>query len=357
MSIQRHFHVLRVVLPVTAGWTELPWFGFDSVPRCLAQGVAAPDRLPSHDELEIILPAKRVAAHQLGLPAHAGKHLDALIAQALEDRLLGDRADVLSWAGSPLGTPRLTWVCSRSWLEGELMRLAAAGLRLDRVFPDYELLPADGEATPCAQTGCGYLFRIGDGRMGLVDSLATIALLPGAQETRLVPEFYRQPTPASCRNRLPASLSRFNQQSFDWRRLHRPALMLALSCALLLVGSVAHWRQLENRESRLRHEIRQTFATTFPGTPIIDPLLQWESKVREQSGVSRGDALDDVVGLAARLNAPVHPRRIEARDGFVRLTLTDTEVAQFKAQLDSVMPPESTPAETGLTRLQFRLAR
>ena len=251
----------------------------------------------------------------------------------------------------------LTWVCGRRWLESELTRLTAAGLRLDSVFPDYELLAADGDAIACAQTSDGTLFRMSDGRVGLVNTMATMALLAGAQEIRQVPEIYRLPTPAACRNRLPAALSRFNQKTFDWRRLRRPALMLALSGVLLLAGSVAHWRQLENRESRLRHEIRQTFATTFPGTPIIDPLLQWESKLREQSGAARGDALDDVLDLASRLNAPVHPRRIEARDGFVRLTLTDTEVAQFKTQLDSVGRPESTPAETGLTRLQFSRAR
>jgi len=360
MNSLRHFHVLRVVLPVAAGWTELPWFAFDSQSRCVAHGVDALDRLPSHDELEVVVPAKRVAAHQLDLPAQAGKHLDALIAQALEDRLLGDRADVLSWPGPQIGTQRLTWVCGRRWLECELTRLSAAGLRLDRIFPDYELLAADGDAIACAQTSDGMLFRISDGRVGLVKAQATIALLPGGLETRLVPELYRlpTPTPAACRNRLPAAFSRFNKKSFDPRCLRLSALMLALSGALLLAGSVAHWRQLENRESRLRHEIRQTFASTFPGTPIIDPLLQWESKLREQSGAAKGgDALDDVLDLASRLNAPVHPRRIEARDGFVRLTLTDTEVAQFKTQLDSVGRPESTPAETGLTRLQFSRAR
>lgn len=356
MNMTRHFSVLRVVLPA-AEWTELPWLAFDGQSRCVADGVAALTSLPDYDELEIILPAKRVSAHRLGLPALAGKHLDALIAQALEDRLLGDRADVLSWPGPQTGNQRLVWVCSRSWLEGELTRLAAAGLHLDRVFPEYELLAADGEVTPCAQTRDGTIFRVSGGDVGLVNAPATVALLPGGQQTRQVAELYRLPTPASCRVRLPASFSRFNQKSFDLRLLRRTALLLALSGALALAGSVLHWRQLENRESRLRHEIRQTFATTFPGTPIIDPLLQWESKVREQSGVTRGDALDEVLALAARLNAPVHPRRVEARDGFVRLTLTDTEVAQFKAQLDSVMPSESTPAETGLTRLQFRLAR
>lgn len=356
MSTSRHFPVLRIVVPAVE-WTELRWLAFADDGRYLAQGVGAPGVLPGHDELEVVLPAKRVAAHWLDFPAQAGKHLAALIAQALEDRLLGERADALSWPGAQRGAQRLVWVSSRRWLEGELTRLADAGLRFARIFPDYELLVADGDLTPCAATADGTLFRMRDGGMGLLGSPATIALLPGGQQTRQIADLYRLPTPASCRVRLPAHFARFNRDSFDWRRLRRPALLLALCAALALAGSVLHWRQLESREARLRHEIRQTFASAFPGTPIIDPLLQWESKVRERSGASRGDALDDVLSVAARVNAPLHPRRIEARDGWVRLTLADSEVAQFKTQLGGVLRPESAPAEAGLTRLQFSLAR
>jgi len=355
MSNPLHFSVLRVVLPVVAGWVELPWFAFDAASRCVAQGADVLGQLPSHDLLEVVLPAKRVSAHLLSLPAQAGKHLDALIAQALEDRLLGDRADVLSWPGPVLGTQRLIWVCGRRWLEDELTRLTAAGLHLHRLFPDYELLAADGEVTFFAQTSDGYLFRIPGRGVGLVATPEVVALLSGAVQIKRVSEPYRRPSPSG--SRLPDALAHFNRQAFDLRRWRRAVLMLALSGVLLLLGGVAHWRQLESRESRLQHEIRQTFASTFPGTPIVDPLLQWESKAREQRAIASGDMLDAVVDLAARLNVPIRPLRLEARDGFVRLTLTDTEVAQFKAQLDSVGHPESTPAETGLTRLQFSLGR
>lgn len=356
----RHFAVVRVVLPAAAEWTELSWFAFDSSSRCVAQGAAELSSVPGHDTLEVVLSAKRVSAHCLSLPVQAGKHLDALIGQALEDRLLGDKADVLRMPGPQSGTERLVWVCSRSWLEAQLERIAGAGLVADRLFPAYELLAdglADGgELTPCAATPDGWLFRTPDGRFGLAATQPEVVLLSGA-EARLLPELYRLPTPAACGNRLPGILARFGHKAFDPRRLYRAALLLALCGGLLLLGGVVHWRQLENRESRLQHEIRQTFATTFPGTPIIDPLLQWESKRREQSAPSRGDALDAVLALASKLNLPIHPRRLEARDGVVRLTLTDTELAQFKTQLDSAGSPEASPAESGLTRLQFSPAR
>jgi type II secretory pathway component PulL len=357
MSSPRHFHVLRVVLPAATGWSELSWFGFEPGQRWAAQGQAALTNLPSHDELEIILPAKRVAAHKLTLPANAGKHLPSLIGQALEDRLLGDKTDVLSIPGPQIGAERLIWVCRRSWLESELARLGAAGWVPDRLFPDYDLLPEASESTPYAQTADGYLFRTAAGSVGLVSSPSTISLLPGTGDTHLVPDLYRLPIAAAYHNGFSVPLARFKQKAFDPRCLRRVALLLAASGGLLLLGSAIHWRQLENRETRLQHEIRQTFAMTFPGTPIIDPVLQWESKRREQASSSTGDALDAVLELAARLNVPLRPRRLEARDNVVRLTLTDTEVAQFRAQLESAGNPESTQADSGLTRLQFSASR
>jgi type II secretory pathway component PulL len=357
MNSPRHVHVLRVLLPAASGWSELSWFGFESGQRWAAQGEAALTDLPSHDELEVVLPAKRVAAHRLTLPANAGKHLQSLITQALEDRLLGDKTDVLSIPGPQIGAQRLIWVCRRSWLESELARLSAAGWVPDRLFPDYDLLPQASEGTSYAQTADGYVFRTAAGSVGLVGSQSTIALLPEAGDTQLVPELYRRPVAAADRDWFAGPLARFNQKAFDPRSLRRVALLLAASGGLLLLGSVIHWRQLENRETRLQHEIRQTFAMTFPGTPIVDPVLQWESKRREQASSSTGDALDAVLELAARLNVPIRPRCLEARDNVVRLTLTDTEVAQFRTQLESAGNPESTPADSGLTRLQFSASR
>ena len=145
--------------------------------------------------------------------------------------------------------------------------------------------------------------------------------------------------------------------AFDPRRLSRSAMLLALSASLLLVGHLVYWRQLENRQERLQHEIRQTFATRFPGTKIIDPVLQWESKMRELAPLANGDALDALLMLATRVNLPLHPRRIEARDGLIDITLSNAEAAQFKTQLDGAGGTPLSSAEPGMTRLQFRISR
>lgn len=357
MSTAVHFPVIRIFLPAHDELAQLRWFGFDSAKKLAAHGEAPLAELPEHDALEIVLPAKRVAAHRVIFPAQAGKHREALIAQALEDRVLGDKADVLSIAGEQDGEVRLVWVCSRRWLETQMTHLRAAGLKVDHAFPEYALLPITRETTVYAQTSDGFVFRSTTGHFGLAANEAIIPQLVGNADTQRIIDFYQQPRPAACVDMLSGRLGQNPVSSFDLRTLRRATFLLLTAGTLLLLGQIIHWRKLESREADLQHDIRQTFATRFPGTPIIDPVLQWESKRREQSAQSNGDMLDAVLAVATRINAPVHPRRIEARDGLVRLTLTDTEVAQFKAQLDSAGNPESSPAEAGFTRLQYRIAR
>lgn len=356
------FAILRVSLPPGEAWTAqecLDWRGFSADHTQTGCGMSPLADLPAADELELLLPACRVSVHTLELPERAGRHLDALVRQALEDRLLGDRADALAVSGIARGTERRVWVCSRRWLEGALERLAAAGRSVARLIPEYALLPeeaGDGDATLCAAATGGTIFRTAAGRFGIVGNDDVLARLAGGGELRRVEDIARRPCPAGCRADLPPALARFASRRFDLRPLRRAGVLLAVSAALALLGTVAHWRQLENRAARLQHEIRQTFAAAYPGTPIVDPVLQWESKRRESLQV-RDDALDTAVRVAARLNLPIRPRGIEVGEGGVRLTLTDSDAAQFKPQLEALGKPERMPAGPGFTQLAYRFGR
>ena len=72
--------LLRVDLPADSGWSALAWSSFDATGKWVAHGEAAPEALPAHGKLEIVLPARRVSAHSVSLPAQEKKHLAALIA-------------------------------------------------------------------------------------------------------------------------------------------------------------------------------------------------------------------------------------------------------------------------------------
>ncbi|MDR1936305.1 MAG: hypothetical protein LBS49_12125 [Candidatus Accumulibacter sp.] len=349
------FSILRLSLPPDEAWTELAWIGFSAGYAVAGSGVSPLAELPAADELEILLPACRVSMHRLELPVNAGKHLDALVRQALEDRLLGDRDDALAVPGPPQGTERRVWVCRRSWLESALERLAAAGHYAARLIPEYELLPEREDAAVHAAAAGGTIFRTVSGLFGIVGNEAALARLAPGETLQRVEDLARRPCPPDCRG-LPAALARFASQRLDLRPLRAAGVLLAVSAALALLGTAAHWRHLENRVARLQHEIRQTFAAAYPGTPIIDPILQWESKQRE-STQARDDALDTAVAFAARLKIPLRPRAVEVSEAGVRLTLTDSDAAQFKSSLEALGKPEQMPAGPGFTQFNYRLER
>ncbi|MDR1708313.1 MAG: hypothetical protein LBS70_01155 [Candidatus Accumulibacter sp.] len=354
MASTPRFSILRVSLPPGDAGTEFEWNGFSANYAWLASGSAPAAELPEADELELLLPACRVSMHMLELPERAGKHFDALIRQALEDRLLGDRADALAAPGAQAGAERRVWVCSRRWIEGALERLIAAGRRVDRLIPEYALLPEKGASL--AATAGGTIFRTASGRFGIVGNEVAVADLAGEETPERVTGLTRRPCPPDGRVALPAALARFASRRFDLRPLRGVAALLGIAAILALLAAVVHWRQLENRAARLQHEIRQTFAAAYPGTPIVDPILQWESKRRESMRAG-DDALDAVIGFAARLNAPLRPRAIESGEAGVRLTLTDSDAAQFKTQLEAIGRPEKMPAGAGFTQFIYRLGR
>jgi hypothetical protein len=355
MAALQRFPILRVSLPPDEAWTTLEWRAFSSDYTLSGSGTSPLAELPAAAELEILLPACRVSMHTLELPERAGKLLDALIRQALEDRLLGDRADALAVPGSAQGAERPVWVCSRRWLEAALERLGAAGRRAERLIPEYLLLPESGGATVHAAASGGTIFRAASGQFGIAGNEEALSRLAGGEALQRVEELASRPCPSDCRTGLPAALTRFAGRRFDPRPLYRTAALLAASLALALLATVLQWRQLEKRAARLQHEIRQTFAAAYPGTPIVDPVLQWESLQRES--MRTDDALDAAVGVAARLAIPLRPRAIEIGEGGMRLTLTDSDAAQYRAQLEAFGKPERMPAGTGLTQFIYPLAR
>lgn len=347
--------LLRVFLPASEQVPAVfPWLAFAAGGQVRTQGESPLAGLPPAEKLELVIPAQKLAAHRLPLPQQAQKYQEALIAQGLEDRLLGNRQDVVAVPGPMSGGERMVWVCAKSWLESHLEAFAQANRPADRLFAAHELLPESSTAVHYASSGEELMFRGKANEFGLVDKLETLSLLFGEDEKIDVPAWRQQTGGDQTSQWLTGSLSRFRSHRFDPAGLRPLAALLAAVLFLCLLAQIIAWRQLENREARLRHEIRQSFAALFPGTPIVDPLLQWESQLRDPSAGPQGDALDAVLALSARIDAPLKPKLIEASERQVRITLSDTQAAQFKDKLESAGAPEKVPAEQGWTRLQYK---
>jgi general secretion pathway protein L len=100
-------------------------------------GACAAALLPADDDVVLVLPPRAVSWHHVALPKVAGARLRAVLDGLLEERLLGDTAE-LHFALEPGGRAGQTlWVaaCHKAWLQGWLQALEGAGRPVSRIVP------------------------------------------------------------------------------------------------------------------------------------------------------------------------------------------------------------------------------
>ena len=96
---------------------------------------------PSEGELVAVVPWQQLSWHTVNLPPQTGPRLNAVLQGLLEEELLDDPADlhlvVAPHAPIRSGGVTLVAACSRTWLQQALAPLEAAGLRVQRLVPEY----------------------------------------------------------------------------------------------------------------------------------------------------------------------------------------------------------------------------
>lgn len=357
MNRQQDFFTLRLVATSENPSELQTWIGLDAEGQMLVCGENSLDQLPSSRELEIILPANRVSAQNILLPQASAGYSQQILSQALEDKLLDKPENAHYVAGPRFGDHVQVWVVARDWLEKLLAALAAINRTPTRVLVEYEFLPA-GENLLCAQ-GKGYIFfRDPQGRHACIDSLATLqALYPGQTVEPVTNWLHSAAQPGT--NLLTGSFSAKKSYGLKLASFRRSLWLAGVLLLLLLTQQIFQWQSLLRREARLQQEIRQTFATLFPGTPIVDPILQWQSRQSEiNSPDSAKDALNLAAYIASNMQAAIHPRSLDVRDGVIRLVVAEAEAATARSALEKMgLTVESSPAEPGTTRLLVRPKR
>lgn len=356
MKTEPGIDLLRIVLPDSATLSEVAWQGFNDRHEIIAQDRSLPAELPAHHKLELILPAKRVACHFVAVPASAGRHLSAIVTQALEDSLLGKKEDAHIVIGPQRADTRLVWVVSLAWLRAMLAPLQAAGLTPARAGVEYDLFPAS-EKSLVASIDQHWIFRSANGIPGEVDDPALLPALLGETTLLRIDALHSQALRKDAANFLCGPFQQRNQIEISPTHFKRSAwLALALAITMLL-SAIVHWQILERREKALKDEMRQTFATAFPGTPIVsDPYLQWESLRSEgqAGGKPVRDALDTAASIANTLGGEIRPRSIDVKDGIARVLMTESDAAKVRPQLEGKPEYEFAPADAGFTRLEVR---
>ncbi len=347
--------LLRVVLAEDSETETLQWHAFDASFQPAGQGSGSLEELPPCRSLHWILPAGVIAGHLIPIPAGSSRQQSQIIDQALEDILLTGRDGAHVVLAGQYEDGRLVWVCSKAWLSAWLERWKTGPAPLpEAAYPIHDLLPESSRVT-FAATEQGFVFRSPHGQTGCLDDESLLPELLGHDAER-VDDLLSRPLLPQSGNLLTGPFAIRSPASLKPAQFRRSAWLAGSLAMVVLLGSLIHWQKLESREKKLKDEIRQTFAATFPGTPIIDPFMQWESMKRERAGNGAGsDALDHLTRSAAMLSG-IQPRSAEFRDGVVRLVVSETDLVAARNRLQQDGQSfDVSPAETGFSRLDIRI--
>lgn len=355
---QHSYITLRVTAPDKDASEHLSWIGLAANGEVVASGSDLPEHLPTCRELEIVLPAPRVSAQWITLPQASGRFAGQILAQSLEDRLL-DKPEAVHYVQGPRsGENVLVWVVARDWLASTLSRFAAMGKKPLRAVVEYEFLPEDSGLV-CAAGNNYVFFRDAAGRYGCVDSNETLAILYPEQEiTQVSMPLYSISTPDKT-NLLTGPFAPGSASGLKLIDFRRSFFLAGGLLVLLLLQLVLQWQSLAKHEAKLQQEIRQAFAAAYPGTPIVDPILQWQSKQTTGSSANDNkDALNLASWIASNMQTRLHPRSLDVRDGVLRLVLPESDSAAARTALEKISQPyELSPVDAGTVRLVIRPKR
>lgn len=355
MNRQQDFFTLRLVAIDPNSSETLVWIGLDADGQTVASGRDLPEALPSSREVEIVLPANRVSAQNILLPHASTRYSQQILSQALEDKLLDKPENTHYVAGPRDGDHVQVWVVARDWLTNVLVSLATIDRTPARVLAEYEFLPASSVLV-CAEADGYVFFRDPQGRHACIDSLATLAALYPDQPIDPLANWL-QSAPQPGTNLLTGPFATKKSYNLDFASFKRSLWLCGALVLLLLILQVFEWQSLARREARLQQDIRQTFATLFPGTPIVDPILQWQSRQADNPNAVK-DALNLAAQIAANMQISIRPRSLDVRDGVIRLLVSDADAAAARAALEKMgMVAESSTAEPGTVRLLVRAKR
>ncbi|WP_348943885.1 type II secretion system protein GspL [Chitinibacter sp. FCG-7] len=323
-------HVSRVVVRIqTTPLAIYDWLAFDAQGVQCAHGHGQP--WPDTQQLDLAIPAAWLTAHRITLPKVSDKQRQQLITQALEDRVLGPLHEYQWLASAQQQGVSEVWVLATARIQQLQAWVSAQHLEVQRWIPEFALLPATGDCVaPAVQ---GLMARCAGELIWLSDESELLALPTLQGLSQLSCEQLSAPQPATVSFYRHKSKGVSLQSLWiDWRWC---IYLLGVCFGLLLLSQILQWRSLANREVALRQEIRQTFASLYPGVPIVDPMLQWQSLQKQGGHVSGGDALDLLYRAVGQMSGELGAESIGVKEGKVTVILPAAAGNSLLAQLNA----------------------
>ncbi len=380
---------LILSLPLTAA-SPSSLYAFTEGTATASLRQASPALLPPVDrntEVVAVIPAAALSWHAVDLPAGKalrGPSLRAVLVGLLEERVL-DEAQQLHFALQPhWQAGQTTWiaVCHKSWLQGHLRGLEAAGILVNRVVPELSPLSHPGAdvgmqllvtGTPQAawlwvsdvQGVWGLPFPSGlvtvNAQRGHAQLSAEPAVAEWAEHHLHLKPSLIQPAErllkaalgdwdlaqfelaATGSARWAKTLGRVKQalwQSSAWRPARWGLGMLVLS---QLLGLNAWAWKLQADLHQRQSSLAQVMVQTFPEIQVVvDAPLQMRREVqrlRQAAGQAGNDGLEPLLAaLGQALPAGTALKQIDFQAGELRLkdlTLTDAQATQMQIQLQA----------------------
>lgn len=321
----------RLVIRMGAGQKPVyDWFGFQTEQGVTIHGQELVD-LPSAEFIDLLIPAAWLTSHRLNLPSVNKKQRDLLINQALEDRILGKLSD-LEWVAAPaVDGVTVVWLIEKTRLALIKDWVAQSGIQFQRWLPEYCLLPSPFSY---AHSSVGIMFCT-EQECGCLDSEADLLALYPEQAFKFVAANELSLPKQTTVSFYQATKAKLTTHWHEWRT----AVLLLIVCVFVyLLSLFMQWRSLSQQESALRQEIRQTFASIFPGVPVVDPILQWQSlqnAAGNQTSNASSDALLQLYKIAAQIDLDVGVDSVEVKAGKVTLVMAENQSAAVLAKLNA----------------------
>jgi len=336
-------------------------------------------RLPTgHGETVVLLPWQVLSWHTVTLPPGVGSRKTAVLHSLLEDELLQDPQDLLmvtapgSAAALRHGGPVQVAVCDKGWLRQALAPLQAAGIRVQRLLPEFQPL------TPDEPAQLYILNELGAQRALLCDA-RNVWLLPSPKASALTQasavKVWAEPAMmnhsalwhahspqllTTSQRWLQAARSEWdlaqdewasNRRSRSWRLLQHwmrtcwsapewrscRRSLLALALVQWVGLNVWAWQTQAHLTSQ-QHSLEQVFRQSFPKvTVVIDPGLQMQrelQQLRQQAGLLVPSDMEQMLNHLADAWPPgAMPQRMDYQAGELRISgLSEDAVQQLSKQ-------------------------
>lgn len=312
--------VLRIYASLADAPTRCRWALVNDGQQPVA-GEGTPAQLPGRAaRVELVIPAAQALLARTRLPSAARHRAGAVLAFALEERLVDEPdASQVSWLGAA-GEDDIVAVIDKAGLERWRKALAGAGLRDYEIHCETLLLPwtrsewslawngregfvrsgeREGAATDCGDRAAPplslrLLLEEAAARDAAPESIALYATIPGAQPdleawTRELGVAVRFAGPWDWRAAPPHAGVALAQERQRWgafvgiaARLRPAAWILAAAVVLHAGALVVDWALLASEQRVLRQQMESRFRALFPdAVAVADPALQMRRKLAE----------------------------------------------------------------------------